>query len=125
MTFLIDPPLLICFSIISLKIGDILRTRTKIPVGKILVVFSLVVILFTSTSLYLNGWWLDWFWIPFQPAVISGRDLMINSGIFSFESVNTAGLIDLLAFIQIALYPVWSFLGAKIHKRFLTEKPEN
>ncbi|MHA1929809.1 MAG: hypothetical protein ACTSV2_14650 [Candidatus Thorarchaeota archaeon] len=124
MTFLIDPPLLILFSIISLKIGDLLRTKTKIPVGKILVVFSLVVILFTSTSLYLNGWWLDWFWIPFQPGVTSGRDLMINSGIFSFESVNTAGLIDALAFIQIALYPLWSYLGIKVYERFLSKSSD-
>ncbi|MHA1479980.1 MAG: hypothetical protein ACTSQZ_00955 [Candidatus Thorarchaeota archaeon] len=118
MTFLIDPPLLIFFSLISLKIGDLVSTKTKLPIGKFLALFSLVVILFTSTSLYLNGWWLDWFWVPFQPAVTSGRDLMINSGIFSFESANTAGLTDALAFIQIALYPMWTLIGIKLYERF-------
>ncbi|NOR39143.1 MAG: hypothetical protein GQ580_06115 [Candidatus Thorarchaeota archaeon] len=52
----------------------------------------------------------------------SGRDLMINSGIFSFESINTAGLIDALAFLQIAIYPIWIYLGVKLYRHRHTEK---
>lgn len=122
MTFLIDPPLLMFFSIVSMRIGYLARDRTGLDVGRILAVFSLCTIIFTSTSLYLNGWWMDWFWMPFQPIVSSGRDLMINSGIFSFESVNTAGLIDFLAFAQIALYPLWTYIGLKIHARIWEKK---
>ncbi len=47
---------------------------------------------------------------------------MINSGIFTFESVDTAGLIDLLAFIQIALYPLWTFIGLKFYDKFWEKK---
>jgi hypothetical protein len=44
--------------------------------------------------------------------------LMINSGIFQFESINTAGLIDILAAIQIILYPLWTYLGLRIWSYF-------
>jgi hypothetical protein len=60
---------------------------------------------------------MDWFWQPFYPIVTSGRDLMINTGIFSFESVNTAGLIDALAVLQIAIYPIWIHLGLRLNSR--------
>ncbi len=114
MTFLIDPGLLIIFSIVSYWIEGRIRERTSLPVGKILAVSSLCVIIFTSTSLYLNMWYMDWLWQPFSPTVKSGKDLMINSGIFDFESINTQGLIDALAAIQICLYPLWTAFGIKI-----------
>ena len=122
MTFLIDPPLLIIFSLISVRIGFLVGNRTSQPIGKMLAIFSLCVIIFTSTSLYINGWWMDWFWMPLQPTVTSGKDLMINSGIFAFESENTAGLIDTLAAIQILLYPLWSFLGLKLANKLWLQK---
>jgi hypothetical protein len=121
MTFLIDPPLLVTFSLVSCAIGRAMKERTSLPVGRILAIFSLAVIIFTSTSLYLNQWYMDWFWMPFYPAVTSGRDLMINSGLFSFESSNTAGVIDLLAAIQVLLYPLWTYLGLKLWTR-ITDK---
>ncbi|MBN2228559.1 MAG: hypothetical protein JW779_03125 [Candidatus Thorarchaeota archaeon] len=114
MTFLIDPFLLMGFSIISCWIEKRLKNKTQKPIGTILAIFSLCVIIFTSTSLYLNLWYMDWFWLPFSPVITSGRDLMINSGLFTFESVNTAGLIDTLAAMQIILYPLWTYLGLRI-----------
>ncbi|MHA1864754.1 MAG: hypothetical protein ACTSWA_13360 [Candidatus Thorarchaeota archaeon] len=118
MTFLIDPALLIIFSLVSCWIGQIVKDKTTMQVGKILSIFSLCVIIFTSTSLYLNLWYMDWFWQPFFPLVTSGRDLMINSGIFNFESVNTSGLTDTLAAIQIILYPLWTYIGFRIWSHF-------
>ncbi len=61
---------------------------------------------------------MDWFWQPFAPTVSSGRDLMINSGIFSFEFENTNGLIDTLAALQIMIYPVWTYIGLKLWAYF-------
>jgi hypothetical protein len=122
LTFLIDPPLLITFGFVSYIIGDSIRGRTKLPVSQILAVFSVCTIIFTSSTLYLNLWFMDWFWQPFSPLVSSGRDLMINSGIFSFESENTAGLIDTLAFIQIALYPLWIYIGVRLHHWYKNRK---
>ena len=117
MTFLIDPGLLIIFSLVSCGIESYVRERTTLPVGKILAIFSLCVLIFTSTSLYLNLSYMDWLWQPFSPVVTSGKDLMINSGIFNFESTNTSGLIDVLAAVQIILYPLWTYTGLKIWAR--------
>jgi len=121
MTFLIDPALLILLSLVSCWIGQLVESKTTASVGKILSIFSLCVIIFTSTSLYLNLWYMDWFWQPFTPLVASGRDLMINSGVFHFESVNTMGLIDTLAAIQIILYPLWTYIGLRIWSFFKKE----
>ncbi|MHA1135071.1 MAG: hypothetical protein ACTSSE_01135 [Candidatus Thorarchaeota archaeon] len=118
MTFLIDPALLVIFTVVSFWIGQRISNRTELPVDRILTIFSLCTIIFTSTSLYLNLWYMDWFWVPFSPIVTSGRDLMINSGIFSFESINTTGLVDLLAAIQIALYLLWTYCGYRLWKHF-------
>jgi hypothetical protein len=119
MTFLIDPPLLVAFALLSCWIGRKVQNRTNAPVGQILAWFSLCVILFTSTSLYFNLEFMDWFWQPFYPIVTSGRDLMINTGLFSIESVDTAGLIDALAVFQIAIYPIWTHLGLRLNARFV------
>ncbi len=116
MTFLIDPPLLIIFGYISFVIGNALKHKTQLPISKALVIFSFCTIIFTSSSLYLNMGYVDFFWLPFVPAVASGKDLMINSGIFSFESTETAGLTDALAFLQIAIYPIWIYLGVKLYR---------
>ncbi len=116
MTFLINPPLLIIFGYVSFVIGNALKHKTQLPISKALVIFSLCTILFTSSSLYLNMGDVDFFWLPFVPAVASGKDLMINSGFFSFESTDTAGLIDALAFLQIAIYPIWIYLGVKLYR---------
>ena len=116
MTFLIDPALLIIFGYVSFVIGNALKGKTKFPVSNALVIFILCTIIFTSSSLYLNMGYVDFFWLPFVPAVTSGKDLMINSGIFSFESTTTTGLIDALAFLQIAIYPIWIYLGVKLYR---------
>ncbi len=58
MTFLIDPPLLVTFGFISYAIGARLQDCTDLPIGKILALFSTVTIIFTSTSLYLNLWYI-------------------------------------------------------------------
>ncbi len=117
MTFIMDPPLLLFLGYISLRIGDWAKTKTKLPIGNLLLVFFIVSMMFMSTSMYLDMWWMDWFWTPFQPYTTSGKDMMINSGLFSFESTNTVGLIDTLAAIQIAIYPVWLYIGTRIYRK--------
>jgi hypothetical protein len=41
---------------------------------------------------------------------------MINSGVFHFEYLNTAGLIDAVAVLLFALYPIWLYCGVFIGK---------
>lgn len=117
MTFLIDPPLLIIFGFLCYIIGEKLRERTRLPITLALAIFTMATIWFMSISLYLNMPHMDWFWQAFPPAT-SGKELMINSNLFAFESVNTAGLVDAIAFLIIATYPIWLYIGLKV-KPFL------
>jgi len=104
-----------------MAIGSWVSKRTDRKIGIPLAVFCLVVIIFTSSSLYFNGWWMDWFWQPLYPAATSGRDLMVNSGVFAFDTSTPSVLADALAVLQICLYPLWSYLGIRIYQR-LTKK---
>ena len=117
MSFIIDPPLLIGLALISCYIGNKTKEKTSLPIDRILLIFMLCTIWFLSGSLYLNMEYMDWFWLPMYPAVTSGRDFMINSGIFSFEAVDTTGLIDIISFCLMAIYPLWVYLGAKLYSK--------
>jgi hypothetical protein len=61
-------------------------------------------------SLYLNLGWFDWLWL-WTGRAVNGRDFMINSAIFGFEYINTAGLIDGIALVLFLAYPIWLYLG--------------
>lgn len=119
--FLIDPFLLIFFGFLSLLIGSYTKRYTSLPIDKVLVYFSLIVMTFAGITLYLNNPILDWMWMPFYPLATSGRDYMINSLLFNFESVNTTGLTDAISAILIAIYPIWITLGVLIFKRWKKE----
>ena len=116
--FLIDPFLLIFFGFLSYLIGHYLKPYLKFNIGKPLVYFSLLIMIFASVSLYLNNPIMDWMWLPSYPLATSGRDFMINSFIFHFESTYTTGLIDGIAALLIAIYPIWITLGVWIFKRW-------
>lgn len=118
--FLIDPFLLILFGFLSYYIGDRYGHRTRFPIAKFLAYFSFAAMAFAGVSLYLNNPVMDWMWRPFFPFAESGRDFMINSLIFSFpfDPANTVGLIDALAAVLFALYPLWLYMGIYIQKRF-------
>ncbi len=116
--FLIDPFLLIFFGFLSFFIGFYTKRYTSLPIDKILVYFSLIVMTLAGITLYLNNPILDWMWLPFYPLATSGRDYMINSLIFNFESVNTTGVIDAISALLIAIYPIWITLGVFIFKRW-------
>ncbi len=118
--FLIDPFLLILFGFLSYYIGDRYGHRTRIPIAKFLAYFSFAVMSFAGVSLYLNNPVMDWMWRPFFPFATSGRDFMINSLIFPFPSdpALTVGLIDAVAAVLFAVYPLELYFGIYIQKRY-------
>lgn len=110
-SFLIDGPWLLSLGWIMGKILN--KTvenedqRKKASLG--LSIATIVVFYVTSISLYFNMEWVRWIWE--MCGAESGRDWMINSGVFNFdhENVDTKGHI--LAALMFLTYPVWLKAG--------------
>jgi hypothetical protein len=115
MSFLFDPFLLVACGAIIVLLRNRLLYRATRRATKILGLATLILFWFAAGSLYLNLGWFDWLWRGLWSAT-SGRDFMINSGVFHFEYLNTAGLIDAVAVLLFALYPVWLYCGVFIGK---------
>jgi len=77
---------------------------------KILGIVTILLFWIVAGSLYLNLGWFDWMW-QWTGRAVNGRDFMINSGVFQFEYLNTAGLIDFIALFLFLLYSLWLYLG--------------
>jgi len=115
MSFLLDPLLLLgCGALIVLLRNRLLYRVTR-RATKVLGALTLVLFWVVAGSLYLNLGWFDWVWTSLFRGT-SGRDFMINSGIFHFESVNTAGCIDAIAVLLFAIYPLWLYCGVFVGK---------
>jgi len=116
-SFLIDGPWLVSIGWI---IGKIMNKyvedeeQNKRAKG-ILGFLTIAVFWITSISLYLNLSWTRWIWE--MCGAESGRDWMINSGVFNFdhENVGTAGHIT--AALLFLTYPVWLKAGFKLADR--------
>ncbi len=110
MSFLLDPFLLVfCGLVIVLLYNQWLYRLTR-HARKFLGILAVILFWVVAGSLYLNLGWFDWMWL-WSGRAVTGRDFMINSGIFHFEYVNTTGLIDLVALFLFLLYPVWLYAG--------------
>ena len=110
MSFLIDPLLLVVCGAFIVWLHNRLLHRVARRARIFLAVFTLITFWVVAGSMYLNLSWFDWVWQWIGQAA-SGRDFMINSGLFNFEYVNTAGFIDTVALILFLLYPVWLYCG--------------
>lgn len=110
MSFLLDPVLLVVCGALIVGLRNRLLYRVTRHATK--VIGFVVVILFwvIAGSLYLNLGWFDWLWL-WTGRAVNGRDFMINSGIFHFEYVYTTGLIDTIALVLFAFYPLWLYCG--------------
>ncbi len=110
MSFLVDPLLLVVCGALIIWLHNRLLHRVTHRAKTFLATFTLIIFWFIAGSMYLNLGWFDWAWQWIGQAA-SGRDFMINSGLFNFEYANTAGLIDTVALILFILYPVWLYCG--------------
>lgn len=110
MSFLIDPFLLVVCGALIVWLRNRWLYRVTSHATKVLGVLTIMLFWVVAGSLYLNLGWFDGLWL-WTGRAVSGRDFMINSGIFWFEYTFTAGLIDAIALILFALYPLWLYCG--------------
>ena len=113
-SFLIDGPWLLSIGFI---VGKILNKAIEDMDQRKKTVWwiSLATILgfwITSISLYFNLEWVRWMWE--MCGAESGRDWMINSGVFNFDHENVSGKGHVLAALMFATYPVWLKAGFKL-----------
>jgi hypothetical protein len=116
-SFLIDGPWLVSIGwllgkIVNKHVEDADKNqKTKWFLG----MATIAIFYMTSVSLYFNLEWTRWIWD--MCGAKSGRDWMINSGVFNFdhENVGTAGHI--LAALLFATYPIWLKAGFRLADR--------
>ncbi|MDO8056172.1 MAG: hypothetical protein Q6361_04865 [Candidatus Hermodarchaeota archaeon] len=110
MSFLIDPVLLVVCGALIVWLRNRLLYRVTRHATKVIGFIVVVLFWVIAGSLYLNFGWFDWLWL-WTGRALNGRDFMINSGVFHFEYVYTTGLIDTIALMLFALYPLWLYFG--------------
>jgi hypothetical protein len=110
MSFLIDPVLLVVCGAVIVWMRNRWLYRISRHATKVLGAVTLILFWVVAGSLYLNLGWFDWIWL-WTGRAVTGRDFMINSCVFQFEYTYTAGLIDAVALVMFALYPLWLYCG--------------
>jgi hypothetical protein len=112
-SFLIDPPLLYsggCAYKRATRDSDPSRAR-DVAAG----VASMTIFWGVSVGLYLDQGWTRPVWRMCRAA--SGRDWMLNSGVFRFESRKPSARTHAIAGAIFAAYPMWLWLGTRHARR--------
>ncbi|WCB92601.1 hypothetical protein DSM104299_01298 [Baekduia alba] len=104
MSFLIDPPWLYAN-------GRALAKATPPPQRDKLAAATLGVFLVTSVSLYLDKGWTKPIWRLCRAR--SGRDWMLNSGVFRLDPDRASTSTHLVSGALFATYPLWLWLGLR------------
>ena len=106
MSFLVDPPMLMAAgaAIERLAPDEHVARRAELAV--------LATVIGFNTALYLNAPGLRWLWGP--TGATSGRDFMINSGVFRFEHRHPSPRTHLAAVAMFCVYPLWVRLGRRV-----------
>lgn len=116
-SFLIDPPWLVSigylYAVVTQKAVKDHWKRARIR--KLLDAATLGAFYITSVSLYYNREWTRWIWEMCRAE--SGRDWMINSGVFRFDHKNVSPRGHALAAAIFATYPLWLKLGYALAER--------
>ncbi len=109
MSFLVDPPMLVAAgaAIERLAPNESTARRAEIAV--------LATVLGFNTALYLNAPGLRWLWG--SVGATSGRDFMMNSGVFRFEHRNPRARTNVAAVGMFAVCPLWVRLGRRLARR--------
>ncbi len=116
-SFLIDGPWLLCIGwvlgkIVNKMVDDEEKSKSA---KRFLGLATIATFWITSVSLYFNMEWTRWIWE--MCGAESGRDWMINSGVFNFDHENVDGKGHLLAALLFLTYPVWLKAGFKLADR--------
>jgi hypothetical protein len=116
-SFLIDPPWLVSIGYLYSRATERLvkdEERRK-RVRKFLDLATLGAFYATSISLYFNLEWTRWIWEMCKAE--SGRDWMINSGVFKFDHQNVSPRGHAISAAIFATYPLWLKLGYRLAER--------
>lgn len=116
-SFLIDGPWLVSIGWMLGKLVDkFAENEEQGKKVKGLQSFATIAIFYiTSVSLYLNLEWTRWLWE--MCGAESGRDWMINSGVFNFDHENVGTTGHVLAALLFLTYPIWLKAGFKLAER--------
>lgn len=115
-SFLIDPPWLASLGFVYGKVTDKIKdAEKKAKVRKFLDISTIGVFYVTSISLYFNREWTRWIWEMCKAE--SGRDWMINSGVFHFDHENVSPKGHAICAALFATYPLALKLGYKLAER--------
>ena len=109
MSFLIDPPLLVATGAVIERVADDDDSAARLEM------LTIAGFLATSVSLYFNAGWTRW--IATMCGADSGRDWMINSGVFDWEHRNVSRRAHLASAAIFATYPLWLRLGRRFGSR--------
>ena len=116
-SFLIDGPWLLSIGWVLGKIVNKLaadQDRNK-KARLVLSVVTIAMFYITSVSLYFNLERTRWIWE--MCGAESGRDWMINSGVFNFDHENVSGKGHALSALMFLTYPVWLRAGFALADR--------
>ena len=108
MSFLVDPPLLVASGAV---IEATLPEQVATPAERAVIAIFLA----TSVSLYLEAGWTRWLWRACRAR--SGRDWMVNSGVFRFDVEEPSRQMHLVSAALFATYPLWPALGRRLARR--------
>lgn len=106
MSFLLDPPLLVAAGAATEYVTSRERTADLLE-GVVAATFVGV-----SSALYLNLPATRWIWKLCRAE--SGRDWMLNSGVFDFEHESPPARTHVVAAGIFATYPLWVRLGREL-----------
>jgi hypothetical protein len=111
-SFLIDPPWLYANGRAYGRVApEAAQGRAAAGLGLVTAATFLV----TSVSLYLNREWTRGMWEACRAD--SGRDWMLNSGLFRFDAKHAGPRTHVLAGLLFATYPLWLILGYRGGRR--------
>ena len=112
MSFLIDPPWLYATGrLYGRSAPEQLQGRTAAGLGAA----TMAGFWATSVSLYLDRRWTAPIWRACRAA--SGRDWMLNSGVFRFDHRRAGPATHAISALLFATYPAWLWLGHKHGRR--------
>lgn len=106
MSFLVDPPLLVMSGAAIERLAPDERVARRAETA------VLATFLVTSGALYANARWIRPFWEACRAE--TGRDWMLNSGVFRFDHRNVGAPTHALALALFATYPYWLKAGRRL-----------
>ena len=111
-SFLLDPPMLFGSGWAAARVTHRLDQPARSRALAVLGAGTMAVFWVTSVSLYLNREWTRWIWEMCRAE--SGRDWMLNSGVFHFEHRCPSLRVHAMAAMILATYPLWYRLGTRL-----------